>query len=195
MPAAKLSGGEKNRLLMAKLFAQPANMLVLDEPTNDLDVETLELFEELLADFSGTILLVSHDRAFIDSFATSTIVFEADGSLAEYVGGYTDWQRHLQQVSDSGALDKGAQTDDLNPPTKSKREQRLGYKAQRELDALPEKIERLELERDNIQALVVEPDFYKQTEAQVKTVLAKLQTLNDDVDTAYARWEELSETS
>jgi ATP-binding cassette subfamily F protein uup len=189
MPAAKLSGGEKNRLLMAKLFAQPANMLVLDEPTNDLDVETLELFEELLAEFTGTILLVSHDRAFIDAVATSTIVFEANGSLTEYVGGYTDWQRQIRPAKDTGKLQSAA----ANSSGKSKREQRLGYKAQRELDALPEKIEQLESARDEVQTLVMASDFYKQPEPQVKTTLAQLQSLNDDVDAAYTRWEELSE--
>jgi ATP-binding cassette subfamily F protein uup len=192
MPTAKLSGGEKNRLLMAKLFAQPANMLVLDEPTNDLDIETLELFEELLADFPGTILLVSHDRAFVDAVVTSTIVFEADGSLNEYVGGYTDWQRQAESAREQESVVYATSKKRAN---KSKRNQRLGYKAQRELDALPDMIEKLEATRDGVQALVVDPDFYKKPEAEVKKILSQLQSLNDDVDAAYTRWEVLSESA
>jgi len=190
MPAAKLSGGEKNRLLMAKLFAQPANMLVLDEPTNDLDIETLELFEELLADFPGTILLVSHDRAFVDAVVTSTIVFEADGSLKEYVGGYTDWQRQAQSTRAKAPVVDATSKKRSN---ESKRNQRLGYKAQRELDALPDMIEELEAARDEVQALVMDPDFYKKPEVEVKKILSQLQTLSDDVEAAYTRWEVLSE--
>jgi len=192
MPAGKLSGGEKNRLLMAKLFAQPANFLILDEPTNDLDIETLELFEELLADFAGTILLVSHDRAFIDAVVTSTIVFE-NGGLQEYVGGYTDWQH--QTKPPPVEMTKGNATSTKRSMRKIKTNQRLGYKEQRELDALPEQIEKLEHEQTEIQTEIMAGDFYQKPEDEIKEKLAHLKTLNVDIETAYNRWQSLSERS
>ena len=189
MPVANLSGGEKNRLLMAKLFAQPANMLVLDEPTNDLDVETLELLEELLSEFSGTLLLVSHDRAFLDAVVTSTIVFEADGQVREYVGGYSDWQRQTRATpSDTPRSARKAHEGSLKDKTGS----RLGYKQKRELAGLPDQIERLETEQSTLQARVSEPEFYQQDQLEIQATLEELNKLSASIEQAYERWETLS---
>ena len=193
MPVAKLSGGEKNRLLMAKLFAQPANLLVLDEPTNDLDMETLELFEELLADYDGTVLLVSHDRKFIDSVATSVIAFE-DDNVAEYVGGYSDWQRQRKIAAQKKEQNKPADTTSRTDKT-ARRPTKLSYKDQRELDRLPETIEKLELRQQQLQDQVVAADFYQGDSDQVKAVLADLADTETAVEAAYLRWETLSEQS
>ena len=194
MPVANLSGGEKNRLLMAKLFAQPANLLVMDEPTNDLDVETLELLEELLADFSGTLLLVSHDRAFLDAVVTSTIVFEpGDGTresgVREYVGGYSDWLRQTRTVAEPATAE---------PSTKAKTRERpagkrLGYKEKRELAALPEQIETLEDEQTQLREAVSDPGFYQQEKSAIQATLEALSELDAAIEQAYERWEALSE--
>jgi ATP-binding cassette subfamily F protein uup len=150
-PVSALSGGERNRLLLAKLFTQSANLMVLDEPTNDLDVDTLELLEELLSEYEGTLLLVSHDRTFLDNVVTSTLVFEGDGRFTEYAGGYEDWARYQRQIPDApGAIGKRANGVATPPPAENKRTEKprkLSYKEQRELIALPEKIEALETER------------------------------------------------
>ncbi len=188
MPVASLSGGEKNRLLMAKLFAQPANLLVLDEPTNDLDVETLELLEELLGEFAGTLLLVSHDRAFLDAIVTSTIVFEPDGSVREYVGGYSDWQRQTR-VAD--------RTTDApsKPKVRERRDRgtRLGFKEKRELEGLPDQIESLEAAQEALQARISAADFYQQEQHEIQTVLNELNELTQAIERAYQRWESLTE--
>ncbi|WP_455211973.1 ATP-binding cassette ATPase Uup, partial [Kaarinaea lacus] len=179
-PVKSLSGGERNRLLLARLFIQPANLLVLDEPTNDLDIETLELLEELLADYSGTIIVVSHDRAFLDNVVTSTIVFEGDGQVEEYVGGYDDWLRQRSTTADSA----GKETADAKPKTTKAetskadaipqpQKKKLSYKEQRELDELPQRIEVLEQEQADIQQAINHPDFYKQEKDQVATTLAR----------------------
>ncbi len=195
MPIKKLSGGEKNRLLMAKLFTQPANLLVLDEPTNDLDMETLELFEELLAEYTGTILLISHDRAFIDAVATSTFVFSGDGTVGEYVGGFSDWQRQTKSKTKSPQLAAAEIKSDESKQSKAAaklQKKRLGYKAQRELDGLPELIETLEVQQERLQAAVSDPNFYQQDEQTVKDQLEQLKQLDTQIEQAYARWEELS---
>jgi ATP-binding cassette subfamily F protein uup len=191
MPVASLSGGEKNRLLMAKLFAQPANLLVLDEPTNDLDVDTLELLEELLGEFAGTLLLVSHDRTFLDAIVTSTIVFEPDGSVREYVGGYSDWQRQ------TGVTEQTADTSSTPPSTqeaskRSNKDNRLGYKDKRELEGLPDQIESLEVAQSALQDRISEPGFYQQEQAEVQSVLDELNELTRTVEAAYQRWEVLA---
>jgi ATP-binding cassette subfamily F protein uup len=188
MPVAKLSGGEKNRLLMAKLFAQPANLLVLDEPTNDLDVETLELLEELLGEFTGTLLLVSHDRAFLDAVVTSTIVFEADGTLREYVGGYSDWQRQTGNANRPEA--RRANKKKGQPETNSSK--RLGHKAKRELTALPDQIESLEEQQTELRARISEPAFYQQDKPAIQAVLEELGAMDQAIEQAYERWEVLS---
>ena len=189
-PVESLSGGEKNRLLMAKLFAQPANLLVLDEPTNDLDVETLELLEELLCDFSGTLLLVSHDRAFLDAVVTSTMVFDSDGRLREYVGGYSDWQNQTKIASQkSSRLRKvpGARKRD----NFSRR--RLGFNDKRELAAIPDQIESLEGRQTQLQELVGGPEFYQGESGEIQTRLAELGELATAIEQAYERWQTLSD--
>lgn len=191
-PVKSLSGGERNRLLLARLFIQPANLLVLDEPTNDLDVETLELLEELLCQYDGTMLLVSHDRAFIDNVVTSTMVFEGDGVIAEYVGGYEDWLRQTkakkQNKADKITKENTAKDNKVAvKPVKTK----LSYKEQQELDALPEKIDALEKEQKEIQLLVSQPDFYRQEQDKVNSALTRLTELEEALENAYIRWENL----
>ena len=186
---SKLSGGEKNRLLLAKLFAKPANLLVLDEPTNDLDIETLELLEELLVDFAGTILLVSHDRTFLDSVVTSTIVFDEEGCVREFVGGYSDWQRQASQSNrEAKTLIQGSE-DKIKEQVK-KDSKKLGFKEQRELEAMPELIGSLEelLARLNVE--VSDPGFYKQEKTSVKEILDKLEDtkLRKELGTYTSGW-------
>ncbi|QIL89335.1 ATP-binding cassette domain-containing protein [Microbulbifer sp. SH-1] len=201
-----LSGGERNRALLAKLFSQPANILVLDEPTNDLDVETLELLEQLLLDFPGTVLLVSHDRAFLDNVVESCLAFEGNGLVREYVGGYQDFVRQggrflsaeeqlrsRKREQSSGlagekpATAKTADTSAVAAP-KSKK---LSYKLQRELDALPAQIETLETEIAALEAEIGQPDFYQQDSEQVQARLQKLTELQQALETAFERWAEL----
>jgi ATP-binding cassette subfamily F protein uup len=190
-----LSGGERNRLLLARLFAKPANLLVLDEPTNDLDVETLELLEELLMDFDGTLLLVSHDRAFLDNVVTSTLVFEGQGRVGEYVGGYSDWlrQRGTAPVSEGGSAktrEKPRETAKEKPAGKPAK---LSYKDQRELDALPGKIESLEAQQTELQARTSDPDFYQQDQETISETMERLQAVADELEVCYERWAELEQ--
>jgi ABC transport system ATP-binding/permease protein len=182
-----LSGGERNRLLLAKMFTQPANLLVLDEPTNDLDAETLELLEELLVDYSGTLLLVSHDRAFLNNVVTSTLVFEGDGRVKEYVGGYDDWLR--QKSSESAAAPEQPKPERTRPKTDQPR--KLSYKEQRELDELPRRIETLEAEQAQLHQKLADPTFYRGSGAEVGKVTGRLEELEQAVRAAYARWEAL----
>ncbi len=191
-PVKSLSGGERNRLLLARIFTQSANMLVLDEPTNDLDVDTLELLEDLLSDYAGTLLLISHDRTFLDDVVTSTIAFEDDGEIEEYVGGYEDWER--QRSAQPDTQKKVKQISTQSKP--AKREQplqkpKLSYNEKRELENLPRKIEQLELQQKAIEKETASEIFYKQDKTTITTTLSKLQQINDDLNKAYARWEEL----
>jgi ATP-binding cassette subfamily F protein uup len=192
-PVKSLSGGERNRLLLARLFMQPANLLVMDEPTNDLDVETLELLEELLNDYAGTLLLVSHDRAFLDNVVTSTLVFEGTGRIGEFVGGYQDWRRYRQQHPLEKATQTEQQTAAAVSPSRSPATtpRKRSYKEQRELDQLPEKIEQLELRQKALQHQISDPDFYRQDHESTTTVLAELNEVNSKLEAAYARWEML----
>ena len=194
-PVKYLSGGERNRVLLAKLFAKPANVIVLDEPTNDLDAETLELLEELLMQFAGTVLLVSHDREFLNNVVTSTIVFEADGAK-EYDGGYDDWLRQrpggpsgkVEEASRSKGSEKGA------PPkaaSESSRPKKRSYKEQKEYDALPGKIEAIEAEIAVLHADMATPDFYQRAGDAIAAETARLKQLEDDLTAAYSRWEAL----
>jgi len=188
-PVRSLSGGERNRLLLAKLFSVPSNVLVLDEPTNDLDTETLELLEERLLDYSGTILLVSHDRTFLNNVVTSTLIFEGDGRVEEYVGGYDDWlrQRPVTVKPETAAKDERPRRE-RTPQEK----RRLSYKETRELEALPEKIENLEREKGEIITLLSSPDFYANGDpAVVSATNARLEMLEKELERAYGRWEEL----
>ncbi|WP_406827656.1 ribosomal protection-like ABC-F family protein [Microbulbifer sp. ARAS458-1] len=197
-----LSGGERNRALLAKLFSQPANILVLDEPTNDLDVETLELLEQLLLDFSGTVLLVSHDRAFLDNVVESCLAFEGNGVVREYVGGYEDFVRQggkflsaeeqlkaRKQAAENEKTPVVAPSIDANKP--AAKPKKLSYKLQRELDALPAQIEKLESEIAAMEAEVGAPDFYQQDSGVVQARLQVLTDLQAALEEAFERWAEL----
>ena len=185
---SSLSGGERNRLLLARLFATPSNVLVLDEPTNDLDAETLELLEDRLLEYTGTILLVSHDRTFLNNVVTSTIVLEGEGRLQEYVGGYDDWLRQRVEIKETS---KEAKTKrEKQPKEKSK----LSFKETRELEDLPQKIEEMEQAKSELLELLNSPDFYKTNHpAQVMAVHTKLEIMEADLTVAYTRWNELEE--
>jgi ATP-binding cassette subfamily F protein uup len=190
-PVKALSGGETNRVLLAKLFSQPANLLVLDEPTNDLDIETLELLEEIILDFDGTILLVSHDRSFLDNVVTSTLVFEEEAGLKEYVGGYQDWlrQRPAPQVQPTKKSTK-----EVNKPAetvKKVKKKKLSYKIQRELDELPGALESAEKALEKLQAETGQAEFYQQDQTVVNETLERLQEQEALVETLMERWVEL----
>ena len=193
-PVRALSGGERNRVILAKLFTRPANLLVLDEPTNDLDVETLEVLEARLTEYSGTLIVVSHDREFLDNVVTSTVVFEDDGSIKEYVGGYSDWLRqgHGLAITDS-PFEIEERKRVAAEERKKKRPRKLSYKDQRELDLLPTEIESLEELIEGLQATVAEPEFYSQPQDIVQ---AKLQALAEQealLESRVERWSELEE--
>jgi ATP-binding cassette subfamily F protein uup len=183
-PVKALSGGERNRLLLAKLFTQPSNVLVLDEPTNDLDIDTLDLLEELLIDYKGTIILVSHDRAFLNNVVTSTLVFEGNGQINQYIGGYDDWLRQRKAEQPSTAQ-QGAKTQTKTASTSKK----LSYKDQRELDNLPQQIEDLETEIAEISELISQPDFYKGDRTETAKTETRLSELQQQLSHCYQRWE------
>jgi len=206
-PIKSLSGGERNRILLAKLFSKSSNLLVLDEPTNDLDAETLELLEELLINFEGTMLLVSHDREFLDNVVSSSIAFEGHGKLLEYVGGYSDWLRQggrwydpfeaerksnnqtsCQAASSGEQGDNNSSQQDEASKAKAKK---LSYKLQRELEGLPAQLESLEEEIEQINQQVTQTDFYQQPQDKVNGVLASLSEKEAALATMYERWEEL----
>jgi ABC transport system ATP-binding/permease protein len=193
-PVKALSGGERNRLLLAKIFTQPANMMVLDEPTNDLDVDTLELLEDLLAAYQGTLLLVSHDRTFLDNIVTSTLVYEGAGRFVEYAGGYTDWVRcqELSRASGGKAPNRSpvaTSAPGTNRPVKT--HGRLSYKEKRELEALPARIEALETEQSELHRLTGQADFYRQSSAAIISALERLEALGNELEECYARWQSL----
>jgi ATP-binding cassette subfamily F protein uup len=203
-PIGTLSGGERGRLLLARLLAQPANVLVMDEPTNDLDLETLELLEDLLLDYNGTLLLVSHDRAFLNNLVTSTIVLDGSGGAEEFVGGYDDWQRQLRVREEEKSTEKmrkpasspaatvPAPTADGSAP------RRLSYKEQRALEAqkqelaeLPGRIEALEGEQHSLTVSMADPAFYQRDSAEIATAASRLHQIEEELAAAYLRWEEL----
>ena len=190
-PVKYLSGGERNRVLLAKLFSKPANILVLDEPTNDLDMETLELLEERLVDFNGTVLTVSHDREFLNHVVTSTIVFE-NGSVREYVGGYDDWIRQRAVASEASAKAAVApKSDSSTPPTPPTRVRKLSFKEQRELETLPTTIETLEAEIAALHTEMAVPQFYQQAGDKIAKVQKQLTDKEAKLKVAYSRWAEL----
>jgi ATP-binding cassette subfamily F protein uup len=189
-PVYVLSGGEKNRLLLAKLFTQPANVLVLDEPTNDLDAETLELLEELIFEYPGTLLLVSHDRAFLNNVVTSTIVFEGNGQVTEYTGGYDDWLSQRPQGAAEQAPGKAGRKK-VRPQPRVRASHRLGYMQKREMQDLPQKIEALESEQKELFATLSDPEFYKKEKDEIAGVKSELDRVEGEIETAYRRWEEL----
>jgi ATP-binding cassette subfamily F protein uup len=184
-PVSMLSGGERNRLLLARLFARPSNLLIMDEPTNDLDAETLELLEEMVANYAGTLLLVSHDRAFLDNVVTSTLVFEGGGQVNEYVGGYSDWLRQ-RKTAPAAPAPSAAQ-----PSAARAKPRRLSYKEQRELEAMPQKIQSLEAEQSQLQAQIADPALFKTEPARATAALQRLQSLSAELEDTYARWEAL----
>jgi ATP-binding cassette subfamily F protein uup len=196
-PISALSGGERNRLLLARLFSQPANLLVLDEPTNDLDIETLEVLEDMLMEYSGTLLLVSHDRAFLNNLVTSTLELQLTGQVKETIGGYDDWQQQKQ-----AEMQKNAETKSTKPAVaqaeNSASQRKLSYKEQRALEAqqrelaeLPGKIERLEAEQHALAAVMAETDFYQRENSIITQTIYRLKELDDELAEAYRRWEEL----
>ena len=193
-PVKALSGGERNRLLLAKLFTKPANMLVMDEPTNDLDVETLELLESILVEYQGTVILVSHDRSFINEVVTSTLVFEGDGQVNEYVGGYDDWLRQRRvSISNKSTKNNGKPKVEKNSAAVSEetKPKKLSYKEQSELEKLPAQIEKWETEQEALHTQMADSDFYQQDNDVITKAQQQLVALEADLATAYARWEEL----
>jgi ABC transport system ATP-binding/permease protein len=205
-PIRALSGGERNRLLLARLFTKPANVLVLDEPTNDLDAETLELLEDLLVEFSGTVLLVSHDRAFLNEVCTSLLVFEGEGRISEYIGGYDDWQREravradraekeagaVRAAAGGGGAEQAGAGVAVGEPRAATKRRKLTNRERRELDELPARIEALEKEQAQLTASLADPDFLKKGGGgEVARATARLKELEAGLAAAYARWTEL----
>jgi len=193
-PITRLSGGERNRLLLARLFAQPSNVLVMDEPTNDLDIETLELLEELVAGYDGTLLLVSHDRAFLDNVVTSVLALEGGGRVGEYVGGYSDWlEQRPGEREEAPARPAGPAAGPDPAPARPRAEGRKGLSnwERQELDGLPERIEALETRIEGLTARLGDPAVYQDPETDLKTLNAELAEAQAELDTAYGRWEEL----
>ncbi|OIQ83500.1 ABC transporter ATP-binding protein uup [mine drainage metagenome] len=190
-PVKSLSGGERNRLLLARLFARPANVLVLDEPTNDLDIDTLELLEVLLQDFGGTLFLVSHDRAFLENTVTQVISFEGNGRLDEFSGGYDDWKRFSEQRTAQAVSPAPKSGPAPKPAAPKPARSKLSYTEQRELDALPDRIEALEGEQDAINATFANPDIYRNDPQQVGVLQARLQMIEAETTQAMERWETL----
>ena len=186
-PVAVLSGGERNRLLLARILARPVNLLILDEPTNDLDAETLELLEEQLVAYAGTLLLVSHDRDFLDHVTTTTLVFEGDGRIGEYTGGYSDWRRVV--LARDQAVAAPARPKSRTPTRKAK----LGFNERRELDALPDRIEELEERQQALHQRLADPALYRGDGAEVAGARQQLDALEGELASAYARWEELTQ--
>ncbi len=190
-PVKALSGGERNRLLLAKLFTRPANVLVMDEPTNDLDTETLELLEELLVNYQGTLLLVSHDRDFLDNVVTSVLVFEGGGRIGEYVGGYSDWLRQRPRAKAPGAKPSARKGGPAKPAIRENRPAKLSYNDQRELEQLPVRIESLEEALAALDAEMADPAFYRRPGGAIAEVRTKRETLSAELEECYARWEAL----
>jgi ATP-binding cassette subfamily F protein uup len=186
---SRLSGGERNRLLLARLLTKPSNVLVMDEPTNDLDIETLELLEELLVDYPGTLLLVSHDREFLNNVVTSTLALEGDGRVKEYAGGYDDWLRQRQIEAAPAVEPAPARTKPSLPPRE--RPRRLTYAEQRELECLPERIETLEGQIGELHQAMAAPGYYRQAPAEIVKTSGRLESLEKDLAEAFARWETL----
>ena len=193
-PVRALSGGERNRLLLARLFTRPANVLVLDEPTNDLDLDTLELLEAQLVEWPGTLLLVSHDRAFLDNVVTSTFVFEGDGMVQEYVGGYEDWRRQRSPAVPTPPLPP-ATTLTQRPSINANRTQKLTYREQHELAGLPARIEVLEAEQRALSDKIAAPTFYKQPAAEIDAALERANGIERDLGDLYTRWDTLDSRS
>lgn len=191
-PITALSGGERNRLLLARLFAMPANLLILDEPTNDLDIETLEILEDLLLDYEGTLLLVSHDRAFLNNLVTSTLILDGSGDVKEFIGGYEDWKKQLDEAPASKTTSKPAPTTQAESKADSKPAVRkLSYNEKRELEELPKRIEKLEEEQHQLTVKMEAPAFYQQEAEKITQAVNRLQEIQEELSRAYERWAEL----
>jgi ATP-binding cassette subfamily F protein uup len=190
-PVKVLSGGERNRLLLAKLFTQPANLLVLDEPTNDLDIETLDVLEDVLVNFPGTLIVVSHDRDFLNNVVTSTLSPAGDGRWNEFIGGYDDYLRQssAQRTQSTLAPRAAPKTESAKPKTEKAR--RLSFKEKQELEALPARIEKLEAEHEALVAKMSDPEFYKGEATQTVAAKNRLDEIADELEIAFAHWEEL----
>ena len=184
-----LSGGERNRLLFAILFSRPSNLLVMDEPTNDLDIETLELLEELLIQYKGTILLVSHDRVFLNNVVTSTMVFEGNGVVMEYPGGYEDWKS--QQVQENSEIK--VETKPKKKKEKTEKPRKLSFKERKDLDEMPGLIERLEKEQEELYLTMTDPEYYKKTAEEIKTINERSEKIKEELSTAFDRWDFLDQ--
>jgi ATP-binding cassette subfamily F protein uup len=192
MPVKALSGGERNRVILAKLFTRPANLLVLDEPTNDLDIETLQVLENKLVEFGGTLIVVSHDREFLDNVVTSTVVFEEDGRIQEYAGGYSDWLRQGHRLAETDSPDAANERKQAAAEHRKKTQPtKLSYKDQRELNSLPAEIESIEASISDMQRVVSEPDFYSQDQETVQAQLRKLTDAEALLEQQIERWSEL----
>lgn len=190
VPISNLSGGERNRLLLARLFALPANLLVLDEPTNDLDIDSLELLEQTLQNYPGTLILVSHDRRFLDNVVTEVLAPEGNGLWREYVGGYSDWQHYKPKVE--SAVKKAEIADKVVPKKPKQTKIKLSYKENKELETLPEHLMQLEAERDELISSMSEPDYYStHSPHEIKEQNEKIQFLENEINQSYVRWEEL----
>jgi len=194
-PVSCLSGGECNRVVLAKLFTKPANLLVLDEPTNDLDVEMLEVLEERLVAYDGTLIIVSHDRNFLDNVVTSVLVFEEGDTIKEYVGGYSDWVKHGKQLAEKDDPNQGVTTHAVESKERDavQKKQKLSYQLQRELDALPERLEKLEQEINYLQEQIAQPEFYEQSFDVTSEVMDTLASLQKELDQVMDRWAELED--
>ncbi|HEY5974590.1 MAG TPA: ATP-binding cassette domain-containing protein, partial [Geobacteraceae bacterium] len=190
-PVAILSGGERNRLLLAKLFTRPFNLLVLDEPTNDLDAETLDLLEDLLMEYGGTLLLVSHDREFLNNVVTSTLVLTGDGSVREFVGGYDDWLRQAATETAAVSVAVSAKPSPEKVKPAKDRPRKLTFKEERELEGLPERIAALEEEQGQLHATLADPEFYRSAGTEVAQLNGRLAELETELAAVYERWEEL----
>ncbi len=188
-PVKALSGGERNRVILAKLFTRPANLLILDEPTNDLDIETLEVLEQKLCEYSGTLIVVSHDRQFLDNVVTSTVVFEEDGRIQEYVGGYSDWVRqgHALAVSDEPSIAEKKQREAAERKKRGN-SAKLSYMDQRELDQLPDEIQKIEAQIGELQGIVAAADFFTQDSAIVQQTLSRLGEAEKLLEQRVDRW-------
>jgi ATP-binding cassette subfamily F protein uup len=196
-PVKSLSGGERNRLLLARLFTQPANLLVLDEPTNDLDADTLDLLEELLIDYTGTVLVVSHDRALLNNLVTSVLAYEGDGVINEYIGGYDDWVRQRPPTLTPGEASRGLgqkpehQAPDVMITKTQSKGRKMSFKEMKELESLPSQIESLERAIETLTHGMANPDFYQQAKDLITAHQADLALQQKNLETAYGRWEEL----
>jgi ATP-binding cassette subfamily F protein uup len=191
VPVGRLSGGEQARVLIARLMREPADLLVLDEPTNDLDLETLELLEQQLVDWPGTLLLVSHDRRFLDNVVTSTMAFEGQGRVVEYVGGYEDWLRQTTGPGSAKDVSGNAEHPSGRAKDSSGKKKKRSFKEEREYQELPERIAALEAEQARLRSALESPDFYKEPGPVIRDAVARVEAIDDELLEALRRWDEL----